>query len=252
MSVRSRVELDGRWLRIVLDRPALRNALDRAAWRELGRAVDQRDTSVRVISIEGGTHFCAGADIHELRVHIHDREWMAENHEIVQRTQRSVFEAEVPTIAAIRGACFGGGLGIATACDLRLADDTARFALTPIRLGLLYSPSDTQRLVRAVGLALASDMLLTARELDANAAERSGLVQRRCAAGEIDSQLLMLAQQLAYGPRRALAGIKRTLQAVSAVPVDKSLDALAMEAFGGEEFAAGAAAFVGKRSADFG
>ncbi len=251
MSLIVRHELGGRWLRITIDRPAQRNALDHESWQALTDTI-LTNAGARVVSIEGGAHFCAGADVHELRAHIDDPQWMSDNHACVQRAQRVLFEAPIPTIAAIRGACYGGGVGLATACDLRIADDTARFAVTPIRLGLIYSPADTHRLVAAIGLAHASDMLLTSRELDADDALRMGLVQRRCAPANLEGQLSTLAQQLATGPSEALTNIKRTLRAVSAVATDPTLDDLAIAAFGGKEFAAGAAAFVTKQPADFG
>jgi enoyl-CoA hydratase/carnithine racemase len=252
VSIQTTLALAGRWLRIAIDRPAQRNALDHAAWRRLGEIIEQREPGVRVLSIEGGEHFCAGADIRELRERIDDRRWMAQNHGTVQRAQQILHDLPLPTIAAVRGACYGGGVGLVTACDLRMADMSARFAVTPIRLGLLYSPPDTLRLVNAVGLTMASDLLLTARELDAPSALSAGLISRVCDADRLEAELVGLAEQLARGPRQAFAGIKRTLRAVSSTSVEPALHRLSLEAFDGPEFAAGAAAFANKETPHFG
>jgi enoyl-CoA hydratase/carnithine racemase len=163
--------------RVVLDRPARRNAVTAAMWGELARIFAELSATdeARVIVLSGtGDHFCAGADISEFgevragtaAAHAYERD--------VDACTAAIASSPKPTIAAVRGFCLGGGL--AMACDFRLADRTARFGIPAARLGIVYGVPDSRNLLTLVGLANAKRILFTGQRFDAVEAARIGFV----------------------------------------------------------------------------
>ncbi|MGL6043307.1 MAG: enoyl-CoA hydratase/isomerase family protein, partial [Sandaracinobacteroides sp.] len=137
-----RLVRDGQIARLLLDRPAKRNALDQAMWEAIPHAVGaaMADRQVRLLVLESSTSglFCAGADIAEFAACTADPAWRARNQAAIRATQLAISRAEKPVIALIDGDCIGGGCGLALAADIRIASPAARFGITPARLGLVY------------------------------------------------------------------------------------------------------------------
>jgi enoyl-CoA hydratase/carnithine racemase len=239
--------------RIVIRRPARRNAFSRAMWRRLAVLLStaSADPDVRVLLLRGdGGHFSAGADITEFEATYADAATAEAATAEITGAIEALAAMDRPTIAAISGACVGGGASLALACDLRIADATARFAVTPARLGLIYSHGDTRRLVRAVGPAGAKDLLFTGRMVEAEEAARIGLVQRL--AGDATAEAEMLAATLARSSRPALRAIKRMVEDVAdGVPEGPRHREAFAASFRGADFAEGRAAFLGKRAPRF-
>ena len=252
MTGQVRLERAGGVARIVLDQPARRNAMTGAMWRALpGLAAEAAaDDEVAVIVVEGaGGHFCGGADIAEFAASYATAESTARANAAIAAAVAALAGVAKPTVAAVRGACVGGGVALALACDLRLARADARFAVTPAKLGLLYSHGDTARLVRAVGAGRAKEMLFSARVVEAVEALRIGLVERVMGDGEMAEYVAALAT----ASRSALRGIKRMVGEIErgAVEETEELRDLFAAAFAGEDFREGYAAFLGKRRAVF-
>ncbi len=248
---------DGPVARLLIDRPERRNALTTAMWQALDSAIEAIESSpARAVLLSGsGGHFSAGADIAELEAQLSDPAALRANAALVQRVQQRLTRLRRPKLALIRGACVGGGVGLALCCDLRLASADARFALTPIRLGLHYSLADTRRLAAVVGLARAREMLMTAATLDAVTVASWGLVNRVL---EDETRLAEEADRIAASWSRAspdaLAATQRVLAALDG---SEALDEAELQsqfeaAFSGPDFAEGAAAFLAKRSPRFG
>lgn len=242
------------WLGI--DRPARRNALRTADWQALaGRCAEAAALGLRALVLHGsGGAFCAGADIDELAAQLAAGTGFAESNRIIQATQLALERLPLPTLAMIDGACVGGGMGLALACDFRIATPRTRFALTPARLGLVYSPDDTARLVRTLGAARAKQLLMLGVAVDADHARAWGLVDQVVEADALEATGTELAQRLAAGPPRALAAIKRVIaHAAGDAAVDRAeADRLFADAFTGTEFSEGAAAFLERREPRFG
>lgn len=241
--------------RLAINRPARRNALATVHWAAIERCLAEiHDSSARVLVLEGVPGaFSAGADIDELgELLANPSDFVASNAQ-VQRTQLALQRSPLTTVAAIDGACVGGGLGLALACDLRIASGTSRFGLSPARLGLVYSPEDSRRLVNTVGLARAREMLLTGRLLDAATALDWGLVTRLAGDDGVDSAVAALLEELATGSAAARSGIKQVLAYLGGDDQADHAAATAAfdDAFAGADFAEGAAAFLGKRPPQF-
>jgi enoyl-CoA hydratase len=184
---------------VTLNRPAVHNAMNDTMRRELteifGRA--RTDESVRVLLITGAGDkaFSAGADIREFTVPQAPTQFR-------EARRRLDFRAEMDRcpqaiIAAIRGYCFGGGLELALACDIRIAADDARLGLTEIDLAIIPGGGGTQRLPRLVGRGKALEMILTGARIPAGEALRIGLVERVVPASELSEHARQFAADLA-------------------------------------------------------
>ena len=159
---------------IWLNRPDKRNAMSHEMWTALAESCHELalDRSVRVLVVRGvGGHFCAGADIGGFTSGM-SAEYQAQNRE----AEEALAAFPRPTIAFITGSCVGGGVQIAGACDLRFADTTAKFGITPARLGIAYPTYALERAVRLVGPSAAKHLLFSAELIDAERALRIGLI----------------------------------------------------------------------------
>jgi len=164
---------------VTLDRPEVLNALNFELLRDLAAALDQvgvGDARALLITGAGDRAFCAGADIKELmgRSLRAQREGAAFGQAVFVKLDA----LPIPSIALINGYAFGGGLELALACTFRIAASAARLGLPEIKLGLIPGYGGTQRLPRLIGEARALEMILTGRTIEAEEAERIGLVNR--------------------------------------------------------------------------
>ncbi len=191
-----RVTRHGAVLHLRLHRPDKRNALSDRLIAQLHTAFLHLPEDVRAVVLSGeGDHFCAGLDLSELverdtaAAVAHSRGWHA------------AFEAiqfgRVPVIALLHGAVVGGGLELAAACHLRVAEPSARFALPEGQRGLFVGGGGSVRLPRLMGTARMADMMLTGRVFDAAEAERHGIVNYLADAGEGLARALALAERVA-------------------------------------------------------
>jgi enoyl-CoA hydratase len=246
-----------------IQRAAKKNALTHALWLSLHQHVQtiakslaqslSESSAARVLLLQGEPGaFCAGADIEELAQLVQDPALMQANQQVIAQTQLALQALPLPTIAVIDGACFGGGFGLAAACDFRLGSTRSRFAVTPARLGLLYSLEDTQRLVRVLGDAKARRLLMRGETLDATTALQWGALDAVVEPDALPQLAAQWAQELAAQSRTSMAGIKATLAACgSALDDTGAVRAAFTAAFTGADFAEGAAAFLARRAPQF-
>ena len=181
---------------LTLNRPAKRNALSDALVLDIEQQMQQMPDSVKAIVIHGaGEHFCAGLDLSEIRDRDviagmqHSRLW----HRVFERIQYS----SAPVIAAIHGACVGGGFELAAACHIRVADSSAFFALPEGSRGIFVGGGGSVRIQKLIGAARMSDMMLTGRVYNAPDAERFNMVQYTVDAGEALSKAMTIARRVA-------------------------------------------------------
>ncbi|MFJ1596069.1 enoyl-CoA hydratase/isomerase family protein [Streptomyces sp. NPDC088261] len=178
---------------VVIHHPAKRNAMTARMWRDLPPLLAglAPDPAVRALVLTGeGAHFSAGADISTLGEPGEDARSLA----VAAEDALAAFPK--PTLAAVRGSCVGGGCQLAAACDLRFAEEGARFGVTPARLGIVYAASSTRRLASLVGPATAKYLLFSAELIDTERALRTGLVDEVLPAGELDARVAEFARVL--------------------------------------------------------
>ena len=240
---------------LMLDRPARRNAVTLAMWRELERSFRAfaDDPAVRVVVLTGaGGHFCAGADITEFA----DVRTGVEDGTAYERAVDGCTEALMalpkPSIAAIGGFCIGGGCGLAMACDFRIADATARFGIPAARLGIVYGPIDCRNLLQLVGLARAKEILFSARRFDATEALAMGFVDR--VVDDLGRDVGAFTAPLAENAPLSIAGAKLILHAVAAGETERrarDIDAALDRALASADYQEGVRAFAEKRRPSF-
>lgn len=247
-----RLETNGPVAHLLIDRAAKRNALTHAMWEALPGLVDQAmaDPSVRVLILRAAVPgaFCAGADIGEFGEGASDPAWRTANQAAIARAQYVLARAAKPVIAYVEGDCVGGGCGLAIACDLRVATSSARFGITPAKLGLVYSLHDTKLLVDLVGPSQAKRILFTGGLIDAAEALRIGLIDM------IDTDPIALAETIAANSLHSTVQSKAIVRRIldGQADDDAATTALFADAFTKPDFAEGVSAFLSKRPPGFG
>jgi enoyl-CoA hydratase len=249
------VEMVGPVALVTLNRPEKLNALNEALRQELMLTLDRLagDPAVRVALLRGAGQkaFVAGADVAEFagRTPAEQRSVYAR-----RRVYDAVADFPKPLLAAIHGHCLGGGCELALACDLRVADRSARFAQAEIRLGLIPGAGGTQRLARLVGAGQAMRLALTGDPIDAEEAFRIGLVEVLVDENRHVEKALEIAQRIARWSPVALALVKRAVRAAFETPLASGLAVekeLFLNAFESEDGQEGVRAFIEKREPQF-
>jgi enoyl-CoA hydratase/carnithine racemase len=247
---------DGACGRILIAQPDKRNAISEIMWRDLGAAARAADAdgAARVIVVSGeGSHFAAGADISEFKSVYATQDTALDYTRTMLESLAALEAVKKPVVAAIRGACVGGGCSIALACDFRFAAASARCAVTPAKLGLVYSLADTRRLARAAGAQTAKDLLMTGRMVEAEEARRLGLIDRLYTEEKLDGAVAAFVAEIAPLSPWSLAATKATFRLLGDGVADGDPRALnlMLEAFDGADFKEGYRAFLEKRAPKF-
>jgi enoyl-CoA hydratase len=238
---------------IRLNRPQRLNALNEALAVELGKALAafDGDGGIGCIVIIGGDKaFAAGADIGAMAEWDFQRVY-ADNYIM---SWESVKHTRKPVIAAVAGYALGGGCELAMMCDTIIADDTAKFGQPEITIGTIPGMGGTQRLPRAVGKAKAMDWCLTGRMVDAQEAERAGLVSRVVAAGTLEEEAIAMAAKIANHSLPVVMMIKESINRAYELPLAEGMlfERRSFHAtFGLEDQKEGMRAFVQKRKPAF-
>lgn len=253
-----RVAIEFGVARLYIDHASKRNAFDFEMWRALPalmRAIDAAEAArVLVISGAPGLPFCAGADISEFS----SLRATSEGGKAYEAANVEAFDAisnlSKPTVAAISGFCLGGGMGIAAACDLRVADERALFSIPAGRLGVGYPPPAMAYVVAAVGSHLAFDLFYTARRLKADEARAKGFVARVFNQESFEGAVHELAESIAANAPLTLRAAKAAIRGAARLPgapSNEDCEALAQACFDSADYAEGSAAFLEKREPKF-
>ena len=244
------VKVEGWIATISLNRPEKLNALDPAMLRRLDEILPEldRDAVVRVVLLtaSGDRAFCVGADVHAwsaLEPLEMWRTWVRDGHRVFDR----LAALRQPTIAAVNGYAFGGGLELALAADLRVAAAEAEFAMPEVKLGTLPGWAGTRRLPALVGPARAKQLVLTGARINAETAERWGLVNEVAPRQALTSRVRELAESMAANGPLAVQLAKGAIDG-NAVALEAISGALAASSEDGRE---GVAAFREKRAPRF-
>jgi len=222
-----RLTVDGQVGRLTLDRPAKRNPLGAETLEAIATAARWFDTQrdVRVVIVAGtGPSFCGGADVGSFAGAPDDDRTPHQRADLGRLMADAVEAMRAVTVAAIQGYCIGGGVVLASACDLRVAASDAVFAVPEVDLGIPLAWGGIPRLIREIGAPATRDLVMTCRRFDAAEAARLGLVQRVVAPEALGDAVADLAGSLAPKAPAALLATKRHIDAVTAqmVGVDRS------------------------------
>ncbi|HYB90135.1 MAG TPA: enoyl-CoA hydratase [Candidatus Binataceae bacterium] len=244
------------WL--VLNRPQVRNALNLRTWQRISEGVAELegDPSVRVIVMRGATAeaFISGADISEFPAMRSDAAQARAYRDAPNRAVASMLQCSKPVIAMISGACVGGGVQVALACDIRIAARGTRFGVPAARLGLAYPLEGVIALTHTVGHANARDILLSARLFDADEAFAMGLVNRVTEPAELESAVRDYATRMATNAPLTMLAAKAAIREALKDPDQrdtKSVSEQVARCFDSEDYREGVRAFLEKRRPNF-
>jgi enoyl-CoA hydratase len=248
------VEKNGRVGLVTLNRPKQLNALNAKLMQELGQALQafDADQGIGAILVAGSEKaFAAGADIDAMK----NFAFMdAYQQDYITRDWEHILRVRKPVIAAVAGYALGGGNELALMCDIVIAADNARFGQPEINLGIMPGAGGTQRLPRAVGKAKAMDMCLTARNMDAQEAERAGLVSRVVPLERLMEEAMAVAQKIAGYSLPVAMMIKESINRAYETPLSEGVRTerrIFHSQFALEDQKEGMAAFVEKRKPVF-
>lgn len=242
---------------IELNRPEKLNAVNNELARDLAQAVSeaQHNPEVRAVLLYGsGKGFCAGGDLKDFGIDLSNpveiKEFMQEGHKAVL----GLYNMEKPVIAAVHGAAVGAGCNIAFACDIVIADESAKFSEIFAKVGAIPDFGGLYFLPQKVGMHVASELIFTGKMLSAEDALNYGLINKVVEKGKVLDEAKEMATQLAQGPTKTLGMAKRIMHQA---PYKTLEDLLELEAYGqsvnfqSEDFIEGRTAFLEKRNPSF-
>jgi enoyl-CoA hydratase/carnithine racemase len=235
-------------VRLTISNPAKRGALDAPLLKALAETLPSLDARCVLLTGEGRS-FCAGYDIGALTSEGYDD---SDGHPF-QAALAAVADYPYPVVAALNGYAIGGGLELAITCDLRIAAAGVQLGMPPAKLGVVYNHGGINRFVTAIGAARTRELFLTGRRVEAETAERWGLVNEVVPAEELPGAALALAVEIAANAPLSLRGNKAAIAAVSASAgalddaTAAALEAARRETFLSEDLREGLAAFAEKR-----
>ena len=257
MNTRIDLDIDQGIATVTLHNPSKLNAVNAAMWRGLSAAMARiaGDDSVRCVIVRGAGEnaFAAGGDIEEFRrvratvddaLHYHE--------DLVASALNAIRDCAVPTVAAIRGACVGGGLEIAGCCDIRIAGESARFGAPINRLGFSMYPGEMAGLLALVGPAVVLEILLEGRILDAREALQKGLLTRVVDDERVFEEAAVSAERIRAGAPLVARWHKQWVRRLTTgVPLSEEEKRRAFDFLATEDYREGLAAFSEKRAPAF-
>jgi enoyl-CoA hydratase/carnithine racemase len=247
---------DGGLATVRLNRPDRYNALGSLIVEELGRALDavEGDGDARVVILTGVGEraFSSGVDLKERAEMDADERW-AHNRALNAFAER-LAKLQVPTIAALNGLAFGGGLEITLACDFRIAAEGATFSLPEVGIGIVPGAGGTQRLPRLIGPTRAKEMILTGRKVDAATALKMGLVSKVVPPTELMQEARALGEEISANSPFALAHAKAAVDLALETTIEQGLryETAAIRAtLSSTDYEVGLGAFAQKQTPEF-
>jgi enoyl-CoA hydratase/carnithine racemase len=243
---------------VTFNNPERHNAMSLDMWEATSRILDDfaADDEVRAVVLTGagGKAFVSGADISKFASERASLEATRAYDVTTAAAFSSIYEFPKPTIAMIRGYCIGGGVGVASCCDLRICSDNSKFAVPAAKLGLGYAYAGLKRLVDVVGQSFAKEIFYTARQFDAQEAYAMGLINRVVPAADLESYVKSITDMICTNAPLTIKAVKFT---VGEILKDDSkrdvarVDAMVEACFASRDYAEGRTAFMEKRKPVF-
>jgi enoyl-CoA hydratase/carnithine racemase len=243
---------------IRIDHPDRLNAMSFSMWQDLSKLVAraEADETVRVITLEGSGEkaFCAGADISQFNERRSDAIAVANYESIVSKGISALTNTGKPTVALVKGICFGGGFILALSCDLRFVREDARFRIPAARLGIGYAASNIELMLKKLGVGPTSDILMSARILATDEALRLGVASRVWSHEIFEEAVTEALKTIASNAPLTLKAIKRGIVELMKSEKDRNIlavDRSVSECFESDDYREGQAAFREKREPSF-
>lgn len=250
-------EREGHVATITLNRPEKKNAMSWVMFEEIGRVFEQagEDPDVRAVVVTGaGGAFCSGADLTDSANVVASPFELKDRMKRIHKIAQTFISCPKPTIAKVTGIAAGAGCNLALGCDLIVASRDAAFAELFVKRGLVVDFGGSWALTRVLPLHRAKELALLGETVSAEEAERLGMINRLCDAGEIDSVVKDLATRLAGLPPRTVALIKENLNRAPERSIEANLDAESLTqaiCFASEDTREAVTAWVEKREPHF-
>jgi len=242
---------------VTLNRPSVHNALNVRTYERLPRIFKQidEDPKIKVMILRGagGKAFASGADITEFERERGNAAAAKVYNEKVANAEQTLEGMGKPTIAMIHGYCIGGGAGLALACDIRFADENARFAITPAKLGLVYSLESTRRLVELVGPSRSKWILMSGLPLGASRCLELGLFDEVFEKALLQDATVSLAETISTRAQVSVRAAKEMVRRVALGQVRDDAETIDIRnsSFDTEDFKEGVKSFLAKRAPNF-
>src|SRR5580698_6487990 len=243
---------------VTFNNPERLNAVSLEMWDATKRILDDfaADNDVRVVVLTGagGKAFVSGADISKFEKERSDLEASRSYSKRADAAYSSIYEFPKPTIAMIRGYCIGGGLGLATCCDIRIATDNSRFAVPAAKLGIGYGYVGLKRLIDIVGPAFAKEIFYTARQFDAQEALAMGLINRAVPTAELEAYVKGMTDLICANAPLTIKAVKFTVGEILKDETKRSVAKtveMVETCYASNDFTEGRTAFMEKRKPAF-
>lgn len=251
-------EKDGGIGWMTFNNPARRNAMSLDMWAGVEAILDEfeSDNDIKVIVMKGAGDkaFVSGADISEFKERRNNAEAAAEYARISEGARARLNRVEKPLIAMIRGFCLGGGMAVGMAADIRIASEDSHFGIPAARLSIAYGFDGLHKLVHLVGPARASEIMFTARRLDAAEAERIGLINHAVPIDDLEDTVRNMANTICDNAPLSIRASKHTIAQLLTDKEDRDYDEikrLSQMCFDSNDYKEGREAFMEKRKPVF-
>lgn len=252
------IERSGAIATVTFNRPEQRNAISQGMWERIPNLVEAlgKDDEVRAIVFRGAGReaFIAGADISEFEQVRKDSKTAKRYNALLDHAYQTIRACPKPTVAMIFGYCMGGGMTIATSCDLRFAAEGAKFGVPAARLSIVYNVESTAPLVHLVGPSRAKDILFSARTFDAAEAFAMGAVNRVLPVDELERYTYEYLGKVAVNAPLTVQGAKAVIAAIleNNPETIRAVDQRTLDAFDSQDYREAVRAFLEKRPPRFG
>ena len=243
---------------MTFNNPEKHNAVSFEMWEAAERILDgfENDPDVRVVVLTGagGKAFVSGADISKFESERASEEAVQRYNAMVEKVYGRIYRFPKPTIAMIRGYCIGGGLNLAICCDMRYANEGARFSLPAAKLGLGYGYNGLRRCIETIGPVATKEIFFTARQLNATDALRLNMVNAVVADDALEATVMGVANTIADNAPLTIATIKRCTVEILKNEAQHDIaacDAMVAACFASNDYREGRKAFMEKRKPQF-
>ncbi|MBT3767264.1 MAG: enoyl-CoA hydratase [Rhodospirillaceae bacterium] len=251
-------EVEGPVGRIIFNNPEKHNAVSLDMWAAVEGYLEEfkNDDDIRVVVLTGagGRAFVSGADISRFENERASEEAIKNYNENVSRAYDSIYNFPKPTIAMIRGYCIGGGMGLATVCDLRVCTEASTFAVPAAKLGLGYGHDKVRLLMNLVGPSFVKDIFFTARQFKSEEAYNMGFINKIVADDDLETYVQEYAERIAANAPLTISHIKKVaiemVKDVEERDMGSVIDAF-NKCFNSEDYKEGRTSFMEKRKPQF-